>query len=100
MKYLKKILDYLLSKFSKVQLGFMLALIVFAFFLSESNLYSRFGYDSEISDLKKQIKFYREQKESDQEKLKQLKSDKDNIEKFARENYLMKKADEEVFVVE
>lgn len=100
MRFLKKILDYLLSKFSKVQLGFILVLIIFAFFISDSNLFARFTYDSEISDLEKQIKFYREQAEIDKAKLNELNSNKENIEKFARENYLMKKPNEEIFVVE
>lgn len=99
MKYLNRIKNYLLAKFTKLQLGFILVLIIFAFFVSDSNLFARFGYDSDIRDLKRQIKFYREQAETDQKKLEELDSNKSNIEKFGRENYLMKKSDEDIFIV-
>ena len=78
----------------------MLVIIFFAFFISDSNIFSRFGYDAKIMELNSQIDYYREKTEQDKEKLKLLESDKDQIEKFARENYLLKKDDEDVFVVE
>lgn len=95
-----KIKSYLLEKFSKMQLLCIVIVIVLGFFVSDSSLISRFQYDMEIRDLKNQIEFYQEKYTSDKEKLELLKSDKANIEKFARENYLMKKDDEDVFVIE
>lgn len=97
---MKSIFKYITKSFSKVQIAFILILIVFAFFISDSNLFARFGYDSEIRDLNKQIEFYKKQKEDDTRKLNELKSNKENVEKFARENYLMKKPGEEVFIIE
>lgn len=96
---LKKLIHYILSKFSKVQLIIIAALIVICFFISDSNIFARWGYDSEIRDLKKQIKHYREKTIEDKRKLSELQSDKENIEKFARENYLMKRENEEVFIL-
>ena len=78
----------------------MLVIIFFAFFISDSNIFARFGYDAKIMELNSQIDYYREKTEQDKEKLKLLESDKDQNEKFARENYLLKKDDEDVFVVE
>jgi len=78
----------------------MLAIIVFAFFISESNIFARFGYDAKIMELNGQIEDYRDQTAEDKQKLEELQSDKDRIEKFARENYLMKREDEDVFIVE
>lgn len=89
----------ILSKFSKVQLIIIAVLIIICFFISDSNLFARWGYDREISDLQKQIKYYRDKTETDKRKLEELQSDKNNIEKFARENYLMKKENEEVFIL-
>ncbi len=100
MDILKKIGRYILEKFSKVQIVVILVLIVCAFIISDSNIFSRFGYDMEIHDLKSQIEYYREKTIEDKRKLNELQSDKDNIEKFARENYKMKKEDEEVFILE
>lgn len=100
MEQLKKIGRYILRKFSKIQLALIVVLIVCCFIIGDSNIFSRFGYDLEIRDLKNQIEYYQEKTENDKRKLNELRSDKDNIEKFARENYLMKKDNEEIFVVE
>ena len=51
-------------------------------------------------ELNSQIEHYRNKTIEDKQKLQELQSDKDRIEKFARENYLMKKPDEDVFLVE
>ena len=58
------------------------------------------SYERQIKELKEQIEFYKHQTEVDKAKLHELQSNKDNLEKFARENYLMKKENEEVFVIE
>lgn len=100
MKIFKSILNYLITRYTKVQLLIILVIIFFAFFISDSNIFARFGYDAKIMELNSQIDYYREKTEQDKEKLKLLESDKDQIEKFARENYLLKKDDEDVFVVE
>ncbi|MEN9918393.1 MAG: hypothetical protein RL662_829 [Bacteroidota bacterium] len=91
---------YILSQFSKLQLAIIVALIVSAFIISDSNIFTRWGYDMEIRDLKNQIEYYKEKTVEDQRKLKELRSDKENIEKFARENYKMKRENEEVFIIE
>jgi len=100
MKIFKSIFNYLITRYTKVQLLIMLVIIFFVFFISDSNIFARFGYDAKIMELNSQIDYYREKTEQDKEKLKLLESDKDQIEKFARENYLLKKDDEDVFVVE
>lgn len=99
MSRLKYLVRRILSQFSKVQLIIIAVLIIICFFISDSNLFARWGYDREISDLQKQIQYYRDKTETEKRKLEELRSDKDNIEKFARENYLMKRENEEVFIV-
>ena len=100
MKILKSIFIYLTTRYTKVQLLIILVIIVFSFFITESNIFARLSYDAQINDLEDQIEYYRGQTEIDKQKLKELESDKDRIEKFARENYLMKKDDEDVFIIE
>lgn len=78
----------------------MLIIVVFAFFVSESNIFARFGYDAKIMELNGQIEYYKNKTVEDRKKLEQLQSDKEQIEKFARENYLMKKENEDVYIIE
>ncbi|MBD8387338.1 septum formation initiator family protein [Dysgonomonas sp. BGC7] len=100
MQILKSIFRYLNSRYTKIQLLIMLVIIVFAFFISDSNIFARLGYDSKIRELNNQISYYRDKTVEDKKKLEELESDKDHIEKFARENYLMKKENEDVFIIE
>lgn len=86
--------------FNSLQIGVLLFVVVMLFVFSDSNIKKRIDSDMEIRSLKKQIEFYREKIEADKTKLHELQSDKDNLEKFARENYLMKKENEEVFVID
>lgn len=100
MKFLKSIFNYLITRYTKVQLLIIFVIIVFAFFISESNIFARFGYDAQIMELDNQIEYYRNKTTEDKQKLEQLQSDKDQIEKYVRENYLMKKEDEDVYIIE
>ena len=47
-----------------------------------------------------EIEKYRKQYEEDTEKLKELTTNPEALEKIAREKYLMKKPDEDIFVFE
>lgn len=100
MKFLKSIINYLTTRYTKIQLAVIAVILVFGFAIGESNLFARFGYDAKIMELNDQIEYYRDKTVEDKQKLKELESDKDHIEKFARENYLMKKDDEDVFIIE
>jgi len=97
---LKKCINFVISKFSKLQLAIIGLLLILAFLFGDSNIFARFKYDSEIRSLKGQIDYYKSKSEEDRRKLDELKSNKDNIEKFARESYLMKKDNEEIFIIE
>ena len=77
----------------------LLFLVVMLFVFSDSNIKKRVDCDREIRSLKKQIAFYRKQTEEDKEKLYELRSNKKNLEKYARENYYMKKDTEEIFII-
>ena len=53
-----------------------------------------------IHSLESEKEYYQKKIEADNEKLKELKTNDENLEKFAREQYLMKKSDEDIFIVE
>ena len=86
--------------FSIYQLVIILVLLASLFFFSDSSIIKRVKYEKQIRDLKTQIQYYRHQTETDKQKLKELQSNKDNLEKYARENYFMKKENEEVFIID
>jgi len=85
--------------FSILQICILLVLIVFLFFFGENSLVKSNRYSREIQTVKKEIKQYQLQADSNKMKLEELNSSKANLEKFARENYMMKKDNEEVFII-
>ena len=72
---------------------------MFLFLFGENSLIKSNKYSLEIQNVKKEIKQYQLQADSNKIKLDELNSSKENLEKFARENYLMKKDNEEVFII-
>ncbi len=82
------------------QIIILLVLIIVLFFFSDSSIPKRLKYESEIKNLESQIDYYQHQTEIDRKKLNELHSSKENLEKFARENFFMKKENEEIFIVE
>lgn len=81
------------------QIVILVLLIAMLFFFSDNSVTKRIKYESHIKNLKSQIEFYRKKTDVDKEKLNELQSNKEDLEKFARENYLMKKEDEEIFII-
>ncbi len=66
---------------------------------SESNLYKRYMYDEKIRNLQKEIKFYQREIETNRAKLEKLHTDKEGLERFAREEYFMKRSNEDVYII-
>lgn len=50
-------------------------------------------------DMEKQKEYYIEKIATDSRKLKELRTDRENLEKFAREQYYMKRDNEDIFIV-
>jgi cell division protein DivIC len=67
--------------------------------LDANNLVERYGQLTELNKLKKDKEYYTKKIEDDRRKLNELKTDNHNLEKFAREQYRMKKKDEDLFIV-
>ncbi|MDR0430320.1 MAG: septum formation initiator family protein [Tannerellaceae bacterium] len=89
-KYLSKVNVYWL-----VTIGF----VALTFTAGDSNLYKRYTYDEKIRSLEKEIKYYKEEIEENTKKLNDLRTDKEGLERFAREEYFMKKPDEDIFII-
>ncbi len=69
-------------------------------FFDQNDLLSRFEYDSKIRKLNSEITYYEKEIKQSTRKKNELHSNDENLEKFAREQYLMKKADEDIFIIE
>lgn len=63
-------------------------------------LIRRFGYEREISQLKEEIEKYRTDYEENTKRLNEISTNPDAIEQIAREKYLMKKPNEDIYVFE
>jgi cell division protein FtsB len=74
--------------------------LAFTFFVGDSNLYNRYRYDEKIRTLENEINRYRKAIERDRKKIRELQTDKVGLEQFAREEYRMKKDDEDLFIIE
>ena len=78
----------------------IVAFLVIIVFLDENSLIQRAKHQQEINTLNSEIEKYRKQFEEDTEKLKELTSNPEAMEKIAREKYLMKKPNEDIFIFE
>lgn len=95
LKIWKKILPFVKNKFILTILIFT----VWIFFFDSNNLIDRVKELNHLHQLEKDKKYYLERIDKDSERLKQLKTNNKNLEKFAREQYLMKKPNEDIFVI-
>ena len=77
-------------------LGFLVIIV----FLDDNSLIQRAKHRAEIETLKSEIEKYRQQFEEDTRKLKELTANPEAMEKIAREKYLMKKPNEDIFIFE
>jgi cell division protein FtsB len=71
---------------------------VFITFVDENNLIRRLNQNREIGHLKKEIETYKKKYENDTRQLNELITNPDKIEKIAREKYLMKRPNEDIYV--
>ena len=70
------------------------------FTTSEHNIQMRLKNKETIRELKQEINHYKTRTEESKQRLQELSSDKEDLEKFARERYRMHAPDEDVYVVE
>jgi len=96
----KKNIGFLLPLFrNKYSLSLILFFVWLVFFDS-NNLIERVFHLKQMHQLEKDKIFYEEKIKDDRAKLEELESNPANLEKFAREHYLMKKDNEDVFIIE
>lgn len=81
---------------------YLLTLIIFLVWLlllDSNNLIARYKEMRELHKLRIDREYYIKRIEVDKRKLYELKTDNHNLEKFAREQYRMKKPDEDLYII-
>ena len=82
---------------------YLVATIIFLawiLFFDENSIVSHNRNKKRLKELTEQKETYKAQIKSDKQKLEDLNSGSENLEKFAREQYYMSKPDEDIFIVE
>src|ERR1700748_673632 len=92
---MKRLIDLVKNKFFLVTLAF----VVWMVFFDKNDLLSQYQYHQQVSKLKQERDFYKSETDKVTRDLDELTSNPAKLEKFAREKYLMKKDNEDVFVV-
>ena len=92
---MKRLIDLFKNKFFLVAVAF----IVWMTFFDKNDLLSQYQYQQEVSELEQERDFYKTETDKVSKDLEELTSNPQQLEKFAREKYLMRKDNEEVFVV-
>lgn len=90
-----KIVKPIFNKYLLALVGF----VVWIMFFDENNLRQHQKNRQELALLEEQVRNYKQKIEADKQKLYELQTNDANLEKFAREQFLMKKADEEIYVI-
>jgi len=95
LEHLKKLVNIFRNKYLSATLLF----IIWIAFFDQTSLI----YDVHLTQKERQLKaqkiYYEKQTLAATEQLKELQTDPANLEKFAREKYFMKKANEDVYVL-
>ena len=80
--------------------------VVVAFFLfitfivGDSNLYKMYTYDEKIRSLEREIDLYDKEIEMNTIKLNDIRVNREGLERYAREEFFMKRPNEDVFIIE
>ena len=82
--------------------GFVITLVLFGvwmLFFDNNSWFIHHELNNEIESLENEKEYYQKEIEKDNKTIKKL-STKDGLEKFAREEYYMKRENEEIFIIE
>lgn len=67
--------------------------------LDSNNLIARYQLSSKLNTLENEKEYYQEKIKEVEKDRKELFGDRESVEKFAREKYLMKKESEDIYVI-
>lgn len=93
---MKRLVDLFKNKYFLATVAF----VVWMIFFDKNDLFSQYQYRQQLTKLKQERDFYKKETAGVNTQLNELTTDNAALEKFAREKYLMKKDNEDVFLVE
>jgi cell division protein DivIC len=94
-----KLISSVLKKIKKEMLFASVFFILWIGFFDDYNLVQHFRDQNKLEQLIEQKEYLKAKILSDRRKIHELRTNQKNLEKFAREQFLMKKKNEEVFVI-
>jgi len=99
---MSKIVDFYKEHIAGINKYWLVTILFLAvtLLIGDSNLFNRIKYDNKIRYLESEINRYKKEIEQSKKKLREFQTDKEGLERFAREEYLMKKEDEDIFIIE
>lgn len=83
----------------KIYIGILLFFLTWMLFFDEYNLVRVNKDRDKLEELNEEKEYLKSKIDEDKEKLQKLQSDKTELERYAREEYLMKKKDEDIFLI-
>lgn len=96
MKYITGIINFFRNKYILATTVF----VVLMLFIDHNDIFNQIERRKQLNDLLASKKFYEQQIENTKKSLNDLQNNSAALEKFARENYLLKRDNEDVFVVD
>jgi cell division protein FtsB len=96
---LMKLIDRLPSFLKNKYVLTVLAFFVWLLFFDSNDLILQYQRNQELQELEQQKGYYKERIDESRAELKALSSDTSELIRFARERYLMKKPDEDIYVI-
>jgi cell division protein FtsB len=96
MKLLKHIPSFLRSKFLLATAGF----IVWMLFFDRNDVFTQMQRKSELNELRQSKQYFEKQIAENRTFSKDLQFNASAIEKYAREKYLMKRDNEDLFIIQ
>ncbi len=81
---------------------YLIALLVMAgwlLFFDKNNMIQQWRLQRQLHDLRRDKQYYLEEIERDSTELRSLKDDPEALERYARETYMMKKENEDIFIM-
>jgi len=100
MSFLKNLKSNFIFKIAtNVFVIILIPFIIWMLFFDENSYLTHRKFNNEINDLESTISFYKDKIEKDRATIKKL-QDSLELERFAREKYLMKKDNEDIYIIE